>query len=91
VEPLLVLVVLPVLLGIAADFVFREPRKATFAAALATVAGVCLFVEVRGTNATWTWFAALLVSPLSVAFAVAAALFWYGHLQERARRKHRGH
>ena len=90
-EPLLVLVVLPVLLGVAADLVFREPRKATFAAALATVVIVCAFAQLRGTDAPWTWFAALLVSPLSVAFAVATALFWYGHLQECARRRRRSH
>ena len=89
-EPLLVLVVLPMLIGIVSEFAFRDARNASLAAALGTTAVVCLSVQVLDANATWTWLAALLVSPLPIACAVATVLFLYGHLQARPRNKRNG-
>jgi hypothetical protein len=84
-EPFVVLVVLPVLIGIASELVFRDARKASLAAALGTTSAVCVSVQALDSNAAWTWLAALLVSPLPIAFAVATAMFLYGHLQARRR------
>jgi hypothetical protein len=89
-EPLLVLVVLPMLVGIVAELAFRDAKRASLAAALGTTAIVCLSVQILDANAAWTWLAALLVSPLPIAFAVATALFLYGHLHARRRKKRNG-
>ena len=80
-EPLLVLVVLPMLVGIASELAFRDAKKASLAAALGATLAVILCVRALDPNATWGWLAALLVSPIPVAFAVATALFLYGHLR----------
>jgi hypothetical protein len=86
-EPLLVLVALPILIGAASEFVFRDARNASLAAALGTALAVCLSVQALDSGARWSWLAALLVSPLPIAFAVVTALFLYGHLQTRRRNK----
>jgi len=89
-EPLLVLVVLPMLVGIVSELAFRDAKKASLAAALGTTAVVCLSVELLDTHASWAWLAALLVSPLPIACAVATALFLYGHMHARRRKKRDG-
>ncbi|HEY5310497.1 MAG TPA: hypothetical protein VIK97_18415, partial [Casimicrobiaceae bacterium] len=73
-KPLVILVVLPMLVGIAAEMHFRDTRRATLAAALgaALVVGVC--VQVLDPSNHWNWLAAILVSPLPIAIAVVAAL-----------------
>ena len=78
-KPFLVLVVMPVLIGIASELAFRDARKASLAATIGTTLAVCLCVQIFDPNAAWTWVAALLVSPLPIAFAVATALFLYGN------------
>jgi hypothetical protein len=88
-SPLLVLVVFPILVGVAAEYVFRDARRATLAAAVGAAAVTCLSIQFLDSTATWSWLAALLVSPLPIAFAVASAIFWYGHLHgRRPRRRH---
>jgi hypothetical protein len=89
-EPLLVLVLLPVLVGIASELAFRDARNASLAAAAGSTLVVCLCVRALDPNAPWGWLAGLLVSPLPVAFAVATALFLYGHLRggRRSKRRH---
>jgi uncharacterized membrane protein len=89
-EPLLVLVVAPALVGIAAECVFRDARRASLAAALGAVLVACACVQLLDPSATWTWLAALLVSPLPIAIAVATALFAYGHAQARRRGRRHG-
>jgi peptidoglycan/LPS O-acetylase OafA/YrhL len=85
-KPLVILVVLPMLVGIAAEMHFRDTRRATLAAALgaALVVGVC--VQVLDPSNHWNWLAAILVSPLPIAIAVVAALFLYGRARMRRRR-----
>jgi hypothetical protein len=84
-EPLLVLVVAPMLIGIAAELTFRDARNASLAATLGTTLAVCLSVQALDSNGSWTWLAALLVAPLPIAFAVATAMYLHGHLQARRR------
>jgi len=86
-EPLIVLVVIPVMIGVVAELLFRNARAATLAATLGTLALIALTVHVLGSDTGWGWFAALLVSPLPIACSVATALLAYGHLQERHRHK----
>ena len=82
-EALAVLVVFPVLIGIASQLMLRDARRsaltATVAAAL-LVAGCLMAGDPRG---TWTWLATLLVLPLPIAFALAAVLLCHGRSQVR--------
>jgi len=88
-EPLLVLVVIPAAIGVAAEIAFRDAKRATLAATLGTLLAVAAAVHVRGPDAGWGWLAALLVSPLPIACSVATALLVYGHVRERRRPKPR--
>jgi hypothetical protein len=89
-KPLVILVVLPVLIGMAAELHFRDARHASFAAAIGAALVVCLGVWVLDPTGTWSWLAAVLVSPLPVAFAVVTVLYLYGRGQMRGRRNKRG-
>jgi hypothetical protein len=80
-KALLVLVVAPVLIGIAAELVFRDARKASLAATLGSALAVALSVQLLDSTARWSWVAAVLVSPVPIALAVATALLIYGHWQ----------
>ena len=90
--PLLVLVILPVLIGLAAEYAFHDARKAALAAAVGAMLLTCVSVQFLDSTAAWSWLAALLVAPLPMAFAVGTAIFWYGHLNahRRPRRHHVG-
>jgi hypothetical protein len=85
VEPVLVLVLLPVAVGALAEAVFRDAKRASIAAALGAALGVVLAVQALDRNESWSWIAALLVSPIPVALAIATALFWYGRTTKRLR------
>lgn len=87
-KPLVIILVLPVLIGIASEYYFRDAKKASFAAALGAVLVVFVGVTVLDLDGTWNWVAALLLSPLPVAFGVVTVLFCYGRLQMRRRRGH---
>jgi hypothetical protein len=82
-EPLLILVVLPIAIGIVAELALRDARNASLAAALLTLLAVCGGAQVLASNSGWTWFAALLVAPLPIALAVGTVLLIYGHSQPR--------
>ena len=86
VEPVLVLVLLPVAVGALAEAVFRDAKRASIAAALGASIAVVLAVQALDRNESWSWVAALLVSPLPVALAIGTVLFWYGRTTRRARR-----
>jgi len=89
-KPLLILLLLPVVIGFASEMVFRDTRKASFAAGLGSALVVFLGVFLLDPAATWNWVAALLVSPLPIAFGVVTVLFCYGRLQMRRRHHGRG-
>jgi len=89
-EPVFVLLVLPVLIGIVSELVFRDTRHASLAAAITSVLAVWLCVRGRDPEGTWDWLAALLVSPLPIAFALAAVLICYGRRDARHRQRHNG-
>jgi hypothetical protein len=89
-EPVFVLFVLPVLIGILSERIFRDTRHASLAAAIASVLLVWLCVHSRAPDETWGWLASLLVSPLPIAFALVAVLYCYGRQEARDRRRHEG-
>ncbi|MEO8849036.1 MAG: hypothetical protein ABI440_10485 [Casimicrobiaceae bacterium] len=85
-QPLLILLLFPVLVGICAELVFRDAKHASLAAAVGSVVVTCLAVQRLAPQGAWNWLAALLVSLLPMSIAVTTALFCYGRAQS-ARRK----
>ena len=86
VEPVLVLVLLPVAIGALAEIAFRDARRASLAAAVGAALAVVVAVQMLDRDEGWIWVAGLLVSPLPIALAIATVLFWYGRTTKRARR-----
>lgn len=89
-EPFAVLVVLPIVIGIVAELLFRDTAHASFAAALATTLFLFVCLRFLAPAGLYNWLAVLLVSPLSIAAALAAVLILYGHKQSRRRRRRNG-
>lgn len=89
VSAFVVLVILPVLVGVAAEALFREPRRASLAAVIATAVVTCLAVLILDRGDSWSWIAGLMVLPLSIALAVAATLVCDGRLHMPPRHANR--
>jgi hypothetical protein len=90
VEPLAVLVVLPIAIGVVSELVFRDTTHASFAAALGTAVVVFVTLRLLAPAGMWNWLATLLVSPLPIAAALATVLILYGRRESRRRRKRNG-
>ena len=84
-EPFVVLVILPVAIGALAEAAFRDARRASFTAAIGSALAVVIVVQMLDRNESWSWVAAVLVSPLPIALAVGTVLFWYGRTTARRR------
>lgn len=83
--PLLVLVVLPLLVGVAAATLFRDTNRACLAAALASTALVYACLDRLAPGGDWTWLATFLIAPLTIAFTLAAVLISFGRTHVRKR------
>jgi hypothetical protein len=77
-KPVIVLLLLPVLLGVASHFLFRSVRSAACAATIGSVAAVCACVRTLDPDGSWGWLVALLVSPLVIAMAVITVMLCFG-------------
>ena len=84
-KPLLILIFLPVLIGIMANTLFRAIRSATFAATIGAPIVVYVCFKALDPDGTWSWLAALLVSPLVIALALVTVLLWFGRSRVRKR------
>ena len=89
-EPLVVLFVLPVLLGVASVALFRDTTRASCAATFASPLVVFGCLRALDPDGTWNWLATLLVAPLSIAFALATVMLCYGRSQVRKRQPRNG-
>ena len=78
------LVLLPMAVGVAAARCIADTRYATLGAVAGTIVVVALVVALLDRGDRWGWIAALMVTPLTAAFAVAAA--WLCHARRQARR-----
>ncbi|MEP6678385.1 MAG: hypothetical protein ABJB78_03740 [Betaproteobacteria bacterium] len=87
-QPLLVLVVMPLAVGALAAAIFRDTRRASLAAALFSTAILYACLSTLNPSGEWTALATFLISPLTLAFALLAVLVMYGHghLQRHPRR-----
>lgn len=86
-EPLAVLVVLPVLIGIAAEVLFRDTSRASLAAAVLSSLSVYACLNYLDPGGTWNGLATFLVAPLAIAFSLATVLACFGHREGRRPRK----
>jgi peptidoglycan/LPS O-acetylase OafA/YrhL len=86
-RPLLVLILVPMLIGIVCEMVFRNARKASWVAMLGAALAVLLGLQAGDPTGAWNWLAALLVMPLPVAVALLAVMLYDGRSQ--VRRRHR--
>lgn len=87
-ESFAVLVLLPMLVGIASELVFRDIVHASLAAALISGVAVYTCLNLLDPGGTWNALAGFLVSPLVIAFSLVAVLTCFGHFE--GRRTHRG-
>ncbi len=84
-KPLLVLIFLPVLVGIAATVLFRGVKSASLAATISAPTLVYVCLRALDPDETWSWLAAFLVAPLVIALALVTVLLWYGRSRVRKR------
>ena len=89
-EPLLVLCLLPVLIGVASERLFRDTAMASLAAAVSSPLTVFLWVSLRDPDGTWDWLATLLVAPLAIAFSLATVFICCGRSRLPKRERHNG-
>jgi hypothetical protein len=78
VEPLVILVLLPIAIGVVAERFCPDTTTAALAAAIGTALLVYVSLRVLAPEGTWNGLAALLVSPLPVAFALGAVVICCG-------------
>jgi hypothetical protein len=89
-KPILILVLLPVLIGVVANTLFRGIRSATLAATIGAPVVVYFCLWALDPDGTWSWLAALLVAPLVIAMALVTVLLWYGRSRVRKRNSWNG-
>jgi hypothetical protein len=83
-KPLLILVLLPVLIGVVSNTLFRAIRSATLAATIGAPVVVLICLRLLDPDGTWSWLAALLVSPLVISMALVTVLVWFGRHRKRS-------
>jgi hypothetical protein len=88
-EPVFVLILLPVLIGVGAEMLFRDTLRASLAATLVAPVVVYFSIATLDPGGMWNWLASLLVAPLAMALALAAVMACFGrtHARKRPRRR----
>lgn len=88
-EPLVVLVVLPIVVGVASELAFRDTARASLAAALASSLAVYACLTHLDPGGEWNALAGFLVSPLAIAISLATVLLCFGAIERRSIRHRR--
>ena len=88
-EPLFILVLLPVVIGVVSERLCRDTTTAALAAAIGTALLLYSSLLWLAPDGTWNGLAALLVSPLPIAFALAAVVICCGRAHARKDRHDR--
>lgn len=85
-KPVIVLLLLPIVLGVASHLIFRSVKSAACAATISSMLAVCICVRALDPEGSWSWLVALLVSPLVIAMAVITVMLCFGRsrVQKRA-------
>ena len=84
-EPLVVLLLLPMLIGLVSWTLFSDTAKASLVATLGSPLVVYFCLKALDPDGTWNWLATLLVSPLVIAFSLATILVCFGRSRVRKR------
>jgi hypothetical protein len=87
-QPVIVLLILPFLIGLAARLTFRETSIALLLATLFAPLMVYGCIVALDPYDSWNWLAALLVAPLVVAVAVCTVLAGTGGRRRERRWRH---
>ena len=82
------LIVLPVVVGVAAQLLFRDTSRASLAATVVSALSVYTCLRLLDPEGTWNGLATFLVSPLAIAFSLATVLTCFGCLEGRRRKHH---
>lgn len=88
-EPFAVLIVLPVMVGVAAELLFRDTSRASLTAAVMSSLCVYACLKLLDPDGRWNGLATFLVSPLAIAFSLATVLTCFGYLEGRQRNRRR--
>jgi len=89
VEAVFVLILLPVLVGVGSEVLFRDALRASLAATVVAPAVVYFSIVTLDPGGTWNWLASLLVAPLAMALALAAVMACFGRIHARKRPRRR--
>ena len=84
-QPLAVLVVLPIVIGIATESLFRDAQRASLAAAILSSLVVYWCLATLNPGGEWNGLATFLVSPLAIAISLATVLTCFGFREGRRR------
>jgi len=84
-QPFAVLVLLPIVIGIAAEGLFRDAQRASLVAAILASLEVYLSLATLDPGGEWNGLATVLVSPLAIAFSLATVLACFGFREGRRR------
>lgn len=89
-EPLAVLIVMPVVVGAVSERLFRDTSRASLAAAVVSSLAVYACLHELDPTGAWNALATFLVAPLAIAFSLASVLLCFGHFEGRRapRRRH---
>jgi peptidoglycan/LPS O-acetylase OafA/YrhL len=85
-QPLAVLLLLPVLVGLACGLAVRDTVRASSLAAIASPLAVLLCLQLLAPELGWNWLATLMVAPFATGFAVVAVLGYHGRPPARKSR-----
>jgi hypothetical protein len=88
-QPLAVLVALPVLIGVAAELLLRDASRASLAAAVLSAFAVYSCLAALDPGGEWNALATFLVAPLAIAFSLATVLACFGFREGRHRQRKR--
>jgi len=89
-QPLFVLFVLPVLIGIVSLALFRSVKTASFAATVGSPLLMYVSVRVIDPTAPWNALAIFLISPLAIAVGVITVFICSGRVHVRKQRRWNG-
>lgn len=87
-QPILVLVALPLLIGVVCELIFRDTKRASLAAALATPLVIYLCIDALDPEGAWNGLATFLVAPMAIGFSLAAVLACFGRQHSHRRHSH---
>ena len=82
-QPIAVLILLPVLMGWVCALAMRDTIRASSTAALASPLAVFLCLQMLAPETGWNWLSTIMVAPFATGLAVVAVLAHHGRAPHR--------